>query len=84
MSKIKSFKVMLELEALINSNQDFPDNAFAIESVAVMITEAISFNLKTIDKIKFCKDKDAQKDADLIDYLEKKISTYEKIRNSLI
>lgn len=72
---IEKFEVVLTVKALINNNDNFTRKAHAIDIVDGMIGDAISQCLRLQGR---CVEND-----DLYVHLERKIKTYENIRNTI-
>lgn len=72
---IKSYDILIKIDALKNENLNFPENCHAVELIEGMIQDAILFNLRLQSK--------SSQNQELVDHLERKIQLYEFIRDSL-
>ena len=75
---LKEFTVTLKVEALVNDNPNFPENAYAIEIVEEMIKDAKCHCLRLVGRAA-----DREYNVALVDYLEAKIKAYEAIEHSM-
>lgn len=79
---MKTFPIVIEVEALECHNSDFPLNTHAIELIAEMIHDAKSHCHRIITQRLV--ENNSNDEDDLIKYLEGKIMAYESMEKSLI
>lgn len=73
----REFTIPLRVNALVNTNTNFPENANAIEILMELFTDAKSQCFRLSGRA------EASGNVELVKYLEAKIATYDTIEQSM-
>jgi len=77
---IKKYTITLEVDALINTNDNFPENAYAAEIVESAFGDAVSHMYR--QQMNYLKNGGKETD-DYFKYIEGKIKAYDAIRSTI-